>query len=873
MRTIPFLVISSLIILSCETSLSQTIDYHWRNVNAQSLIGVMNHSKTIVSMDGSLSLPNGVVHFITPDTPETSTSNNPSDRRQSLENGYLPMVRTEWTQEGITYETLDFGALIHDIPVDIVRIRLSNSSNSAKTANLLAKFNGGDILTAKGGDLYSGNLLIAHPDTPQYGVAQAFVSQQDWGNVEGWSPSPGWAHPLQTVDPSFRNITIGFAGKPIIYAFHAKPNTEYTVDLGFCEGYWSDAGKRIMDISIDGKYEKTIDPVQDAGFNIPMIESLTVKSPSDGWVRVQVQANPKAQDQNCILNAIWIYSQNNAPNVNAIINGTANATPLFHVSCGSSSDQRLSLGGVKFQANLQPGKTSEYWIRFPLTDSVKDAKNVFAGAGGSLLDAAKMRWNAFFAKGAQFQTPSVDVNDFYKASLAYTFLMRDKVGRYYVVKPGATVYNAFWYRDGSYITHAHDIAGYPEEAERDLRVFIHSPLPDAVNAMGTAPIQQQSDGAWNAPATEWDGQGQALWAIVSHYELTGDTAWLQTAYPAILRGAEWIRTARQSTSGFSDVDTDHYGIFPVGFGEAITDGQVYCYYHDFWGVLGIREAALAAQAMHRSGDAAWMSAQEKSFTRCLLDDVRLAALKDHHGREYIPGAPGQPGEPNEPGANIWGDIAAIYPCEVMNPQDPLIVSTMDRMWDRKLQDEYQFITHYKIWTYITADWIQALWLQGHPHKAWELFVGYLNHAYPTKSWCEEMFPDTMIGTGDQPHGWAAANMVLLMRNMLVREDGGYLDLLYGAPKEWVTSNHSILVDRAPTTLGGPISFTSSYDAKDSDVTINISQAPQNAEYLRVWIRDCTIDKIVSSSHPVMNIGKDYVDLPSSKGIYKIQVTP
>ena len=40
-----------------------------------------------------------------------------------------------------------------------------------------------------------------------------------------------------------------------------------------------------------------------------------------------------------------------------------------------------------------------------------------------------------------------------------------------MLKPGATVYDAFWLRDGSYLSVALDVAGLASDAERSLRLF------------------------------------------------------------------------------------------------------------------------------------------------------------------------------------------------------------------------------------------------------------------------------------------------------------------------------------------------------------------------------------------------------------------
>jgi hypothetical protein len=69
---------------------------------------------------------------------------------------------------------------------------------------------------------------------------------------------------------------------------------------------------------------------------------------------------------------------------------------------------------------------------------------------------------------------------------------------------------------------------------------------------------------------------------------------------------------------------------------------------------------------------------------------------------------------------------------------------------------------------------------------------------------EEMFIESRLGTGDMPHGWAAAQYVHLHRNALVFEDKDILHLCWGAKEGWV--NNGISVKRAPTKFG-TVDFT------------------------------------------------------------------
>ena len=73
----------------------------------------------------------------------------------------------------------------------------------------------------------------------------------------------------------------------------------------------------------------------------------------------------------------------------------------------------------------------------------------------------------------------------------------------YVVKPGASTYDAFWYRDAAYIIAALDVAGQSEEAEKSLRLFWQTGLPGNFGS-----YEQQESGLWQSPWTSRTVRGR-----------------------------------------------------------------------------------------------------------------------------------------------------------------------------------------------------------------------------------------------------------------------------------------------------------------------------------------------------------------------------
>jgi hypothetical protein len=290
-----------------------------------------------------------------------------------------------------------------------------------------------------------------------------------------------------------------------------------------------------------------------------------------------------------------------------------------------------------------------------------------------------------------------------------------------------------------------------------------------------------------------------MWALVHHAQFSGNLAWQKAVYPSVRKGAAWLRDVTGQTR-FLEENGERpisYGLLPEAEGEAI--GHGYIYYHDFWAVLGLQMALEAAKALNEEQDVQWMTQEYNTFCANLSTSVKQA-YGEVGLNKYIPATPFDPVSR----IDIWGSIAALYPTRFLEPNDPMITRTLDLMLQHSQEDEYTYFNRKKIWTYLTADWAMCYLLRDDLATFNRLFDGYVAHASPTNAWIEEMFIESRLGTGDMPHGWAAAQYVHLHRNALVFEDKDILHLCWGAREGWL--NNGLTVKRAPTKFG-TVDFT------------------------------------------------------------------
>lgn len=616
------------------------------------------------------------------------------------------------------------------------------------------------------------------------------------------------------LDPALESIRASFLFRPLKYAFPAQPGETYHVYLGLmAPNTWKDPSA-IVRLWVND-LEVTVNAA-DLFPGQPFLHEFITQA-SDGEIVIKSETDPSSPDpyRTTFLNAIWVFKH--AVPLENVKSGTLNRDALFHVPCGEEPMHDVA---ASLKLSLTKTDTSKGPVRIylPYDLNAKDSIQCKSFSADSALSDVKQRWDSLLSRGAEFVTGDERIDHLYKTSLINIFLLRAKYSGkarggkdLFVVKPGATRYNAFWYRDGSYLTTALDVAGLLEEAERSLRLFWESGLPGNFASLG-----QQENGVWQAPINEFDGQGQALWALCHHFKFSGDDGWLKQVYPSIRKGALWIK---EMTDGSKFVVENgerpiYYGLLPAGEGEDI--GQGFNYYHDFLTIFGLRMAIDIAAFLGEESDFKWMKETYETYRANLLVSVKSAFERVGESK-YIPATPYDPITKLE----IWGSIAALYPTRFLKPTDPMMAATLEMIKTSCKEDEYAYVNRKKLWTYITPDWAMCYLLRGDLAMFHRLFDGYVAHASPTNAWPEEIFLDSRIGTGDMPHGWAAAQYVHIHRNAIVFEDEGVLHLCWGSKPAWVEKG--IHVKNAPTEYG---SINMDFKLSDGELSLDYNFLPK-----------------------------------------------
>lgn len=473
--------------------------------------------------------------------------------------------------------------------------------------------------------------------------------------------------------------------------------------------------------------------------------------------------------------------------------GLATAAAAYHLDLPPNGRKTLSLI-APMQSDQIGEDDKEFVTQFPSLDSTIDFRA-----------RAISTWREELASGMHVRLPDQQLQDAFEANKAFLLIFHDGDS----ITPGPLTYHQFWFRDAAYMLNALDKLGYHDESRAVLEKISR---------------RLQKDGYLRATEGEWDSNGAAIWAMVEHARLCGDNDLLMKNYWSLLRMASWIHSKRQTTK--KNAKSPHYGLLPPGPSAEHLGPSDYFYWDDFWGLVGLREAARAAEMLVQSNDANKLRENFESF---LVDvNTSLAANTARLGRTAIPASPYRRLD-----AGMIGSLAACYPLRLFDPNNPHITDTVDALKEIAWMEDAYFnrVGHAALGTYLSLHVAQCLLLQRNP-EAWRTIRWVANHASPTFTWAEAIHPATRRGgMGDGHHGWAAADFVLAVRNALLFEEDDHLVVTPILPREWTAETSVIKVDNAATYFGN-VNLTIAFGERTGTLVVRSDwrQAPKYIEW-------------------------------------------
>ena len=421
------------------------------------------------------------------------------------------------------------------------------------------------------------------------------------------------------------------------------------------------------------------------------------------------------------------------------------------------------------------------------------------------------------------------------------------------IHPGPTIYDSFWVRDSSVEGIAAALAGDSGLAERQFGVHYPRVFNLGFERVGPVSAHGFFGGEHEKNDYEWDSNGQVLWALGRFDRILGSAGAFGTRMfsPYIVEGAHWLRDNRSA-----------FGLLHSGWSaEHIGDKDKPHYWDDFWGLAGLYEAGRMAERLNAQevGDL-WDTFDDlKRATRdsilWVLDEQRRLGLRE----TFIPTGPADVGRLD---STMIGALSYFHPCRLYmgsklgDDVDWAARMTLETIWSHFVDGGFR---HDAAWhaygPYLTLQLAHAFlfsgdldrmdeclgWSVGTAHarvsrrdgdpiNPWQVVSGAWNeqHCYPVATDFAEV-PDRWWYMGDIPHGWAAAEFNLLLRDILFFEadedDDPHIYLAPGVLPHWVGDGQSVSVADAPTIFSGLFGYRLTHDASARRVDLEIFQPP------------------------------------------------
>ena len=387
-------------------------------------------------------------------------------------------------------------------------------------------------------------------------------------------------------------------------------------------------------------------------------------------------------------------------------------------------------------------------------------------------------WVAQTRRGMQLDLPDDQLSEAVEANRRFLLLLLDGDE----ITPGPATYHRFWFRDAAYMLAALDRYGFHDEVAQVLASY---------------PGRQRSDGFFFSQRQEWDANGAALWTLAHHWRLTRDRDLVEAMTTPVAKGVHWIERKRHAgRNGSQRQDERLRGLLPAGVSAEHLGPFDYFYWDDFWAVAGLRAGAELLHAV----DQADAAADAERFATAMWSDLErsIDLTAKRLGLAAIPAGPRRRIDPG-----VIGSLVACWPLDLLAADDPRIQATVEVIRERFSQADgrafFQGISHTGLGTYLTMQ-LAAVELAAGDRRCLDRLAWMLEVATPTWTWPEAVHPRLAGGCmGDGHHGWAAADFLSFVRDLVVRETRDGLAVASAVPDSWVGQGWE--VHDAPTAWG------------------------------------------------------------------------
>ncbi|MCX6927021.1 MAG: discoidin domain-containing protein, partial [Verrucomicrobia bacterium] len=346
------------------------------------------------------------------------------------------------------------------------------------------------------------------------------------------------------------------------------------------------------------------------------------------------------------------------------------------------------------------------------------------------------------------------------------------------VRGGEGFYDEFYIRDGAYQVMELEEAGLWDAARKSVELY----LP-----------RQRPDGRFESQTGQFDANGQAVWVLWQYYKITGDRRFLERVYPAMRRAVDWSMKARRQ----APTDSPFVGVLPAApaDGEYLWNGKFHIVGYDIWNLRGLLCTADAARILGKADEAGELNKEAELYRQAFE-----AAWKRTDLKHFPPSW--------EKDGTHWGNTETLWPTPLFASDDARVAALI-KFVRQEFSGGYVEgtirwvgVNESVIHPYMGAYTTMADLIRGNHEQVVEDFFWYLLHSTAAHAFPEGIYYQRRYAWSETiPHVTGACNYAILLRHMLVHEQGDELHLLGAVPDWWLGPGQEIRIERLPTYFG------------------------------------------------------------------------
>jgi hypothetical protein len=360
-------------------------------------------------------------------------------------------------------------------------------------------------------------------------------------------------------------------------------------------------------------------------------------------------------------------------------------------------------------------------------------------------------------------------------------------------KPGPRNYDRTWIRDGSSQALALLWAGLIEEAKTYVlwyskRVEPNGLVPPILNVDGTINRGYGSN-------IEYDAQGEFVGIAADAYRISKDRDFLRAIFEPVVRTTRFIEELCARTDTKYGPETRFHGLLAPSISHEGYSKPSYSYWDDYFALSTWRNCEWLALEIGDTNVATYTRAKGQEFAANLARSILMTATA--MGRGLIPGSADREDVDPTSTAIAFEPCRAedALPAELLPATFDLVSNLIERISSPDFAGNYT--------PYVLRD-LNALVCLGRLQEAFGLLSATLRGRRPGgwRHWAEVVWSDLRSPEyiGDMPHTWIGAEFATAIRRMLLRENGGTLELFRAVPDAWWEGEGIALRD-LPTSFG------------------------------------------------------------------------